>query len=137
MTPKIFSRENEAGTPGQVILWWEARRIPYNIAVGIVGFVSVAVLLALGPRVAHPDEPLFSPFFMFGGILLYGVGANICYTAGWIVELAIRKFGAQSTDRFAQSAFKSGLLFSCLLTFPTHLVCPDALALAFTLTAQG
>lgn len=123
MVSTILSREDAPSTPGQVILWWEARRIPYNIAVGIVGFLSVAVLLALGPRVTNPDEPLFSPFLLFGGILVYGVGANICYTAGWIMELVIRQFGTQSTDKFAQNAFKSGLIFSCLLTsLPTWFV---------------
>jgi hypothetical protein len=116
MVSRVLNRENAATTPGQVILWWEARRVPYNMVVGLVGFLSVAVLLALGPRVAHPDEPLFSPFFLFGGILVYGIAANICYTAGWITELAIRKLSAESTDKFAQNAFKSGLLFSCLLT---------------------
>jgi hypothetical protein len=116
MVSRVLNRESAATTPGQVILWWEARRVPYNMVVGLVGFLSVAVLLALGPRVAQPDEPLFSPFFLFGGILVYGVAANTCYTAGWIIELAIRKLGAESTDKFAQNAFKSGLLFSCLLT---------------------
>src|SRR5262249_40626844 len=67
MPSKIFSREDVAATPGQVILWWEARRVPYNMAVGLVGFLSVAVLLAVGPHLAHLDEPLFSPFFLFGG----------------------------------------------------------------------
>ena len=106
----------ELPSAGQIILWWEGRRVFYNVAVGVVGFVSVAALLTIGPRVVSEPEPLFSPFFMFLGILIYGIGANICYTAGWIVELLLKKFGAQSTEKFANAAFKAGLGFSCVIT---------------------
>jgi hypothetical protein len=106
----------ELPSPSQIILWWEGRRALYNVAVGIVGFVSVAVLLTLGRRVAGEQEPLFSPFLLFVGILVYAVAANFCYTAGWVVELLLHKRGGRNTERFANAAFKSGLGFSCLLT---------------------
>jgi len=107
---------SESPRAGEVILWWEARRILYNVVVGIVGFVSVTVLLALGPRFAGDQEPLFSPFLLFAGILLYGIGANLCYTFGWATELVLRKVSSRDTAGFASSAFKTGLTLSCVVT---------------------
>jgi len=107
---------NEIASPSQIILWWERRRALYNVAVGLVGFASVAVLLTVGPKVVGAQEPLFSPFFLFLGILIYAVGANICYTAGWVFELLLRKRGRQNTEKFAHAAFKAGLGFSCVIT---------------------
>jgi hypothetical protein len=106
----------ELPSPSQIILWWEGRRALYNVAVGIFGFVSVAILLTLGRGVVGDQEPLFSPFLLFLGILVYGIAANICYTAGWIMELFLRKWGGRNTEKFANASFKSGLGFSCVLT---------------------
>ena len=111
-----FPARSESPSPGEIILWWERRRIGYNVAVGVVGFVSVAVLLTVGRSAAGDQEPLFSPFLLFVGILLYGIGANICYTFGWFTELALRKFGSADTTKFAASAFNTGLVLSCVVT---------------------
>lgn len=106
----------ELPSPSQIILWWEGRRAPYNTAVGAVGFVSVAILLTIGRKVIGDQEPLLSPFLLFLGILAYAVAANICYTAGWVVELFLRRWGGRDTEKFANAAFKSGLGFSCVIT---------------------
>jgi hypothetical protein len=111
-----FPARSESPSAGEIILWWERRRIGYNVAVGVVGFVSVAVLLSLGRNLVTEQEPLFSPFLLFVGILLYGICANLCYTFGWFTELALRKFGNTDTSRFAASAFKTGLALSCVVT---------------------
>ena len=118
-----FPARSESPSPGEIILWWERRRIGYNVAVGIVGFVSVAVLLSLGRNLVTEQEPLLSPFLLFVGILLYGICANVCYTFGWFTELALRKFGNTDTAKFAASAFKTGLALSCVVTsFPVWFV---------------
>ncbi|MFZ0818839.1 MAG: hypothetical protein WAM91_02135 [Candidatus Acidiferrales bacterium] len=50
------------------------------------------------------------------GILLYGIGANICYTGGWIAELVVRRIWRTESDRFATLTFSLALVFSVLLT---------------------
>jgi len=107
---------SDSPSSSQIILWWEGRRIFYNVLVGIVGFVSVAIFLGLGRSVMAEDEPIFSPFLLFVGILLYGIGANICYTLGWMTELVLRRLSSRDTEKFAQAAFKIGLGFSCVVT---------------------
>ena len=49
-------------------------------------------------------------------VIAYGVGANICYTGGWISEALVRKIWQERTGAFGQIAFVLGLVFSVLIT---------------------
>jgi hypothetical protein len=103
-----------------VILWWEARRVPYNVIVGGVGLISSAIMVAVaftcesldGTPIGLPDPPAFA----IVGVLLYGVLANACYTGGWITELIVAKVWSVETSRFGPIAFTLGTVFSVLLT---------------------
>src|SRR5947209_19789078 len=83
-----------------VILWWEARRIPYNVIVGAVGILSSAVMVTVaftcngrgGAPTGLPDPPA-PPIW---GVLMYALAANICYPVGWI-----RKQGVQRSSVLA------------------------------------
>jgi len=89
-----------------IILWWELRRVPYNLMLGLIGCVDILVMgLAgmLGPLVAV-------------GSILFAVAANVCYTAGWITELAWMGSNVAAERDFAPRAFRAGFAFSCLLT---------------------
>lgn len=55
----------------KIILWWEIRRIPYNIIMYLVGLLSFCICFVTIPLV----------------YLIIGVLLNIVYTLGWIVEL--------------------------------------------------
>jgi len=105
---RFFSRREEPSGAVDIIKWWELRRIPYNLIVGATGILTLLVTVAIEP----PDPPLFLIFWVFA----YGVGANICFTGGWIVEIAGRKERRGRAGAFAEKAFALGLLFSVLLT---------------------
>jgi MFS family permease len=49
-------------------------------------------------------------------VIVYAVMANLCYTLGWIVDLAGRKFQNLSDRGRAKKLLVAGLCFSCLLT---------------------
>src|SRR5829696_2147783 len=74
----------------QVIGWWEARRIPFNLIVGVTGAVtSVAILITAfvserltGEPVGWPDPPIF----LLLAVIVFVGGANVCFTGGWIAE---------------------------------------------------
>jgi hypothetical protein len=72
------------------------------------------------------DIDLFPEPFSIFTIPLYGFFANICYTGGWIAEVAIRKFWRREAERFALASFKPGLQFSLVLT-----AMPGVLAIIF------
>ena len=109
-----------------VIGWWEARRIPFNLIVGstgilsciVVGVVILGSFFLLGGDIDLPDPPIFALF----GIIAYGILANVCFTGGWLVELAIRRFWPQEPDGFATLSFYLGLLFSVLLTLTPAMI---------------
>src|SRR5262249_3435284 len=122
----LLSRDPAPKTAWETIGWWEIRRIPYNMIVGITGvftsicFVSIAAASDLFFHVdfGMPDPPIFTLF----GVLIYGIGANLCYTGGWIVELLVRKLWPSYADQFARLVFGTGLVISVLLTLSPALL---------------
>ena len=110
----------------EVIGWWESCRIPYNLIVGsagIVACISCGVVLVqasvLDPNGLDVGLPLVGPII----ILLYGIAANICYTAGWIAEWIIGKLWPHEANRFATTSFFVGLVLPVLLTLAQAIVC--------------
>ncbi|MFO1501311.1 MAG: hypothetical protein U1G07_23470 [Verrucomicrobiota bacterium] len=104
----------------KIILWWETRRIFYNLAVGAVGLMVCASMLAcglvcekiLGESIGIPDPPAVALIF----VAIYGIMANVCYTAGWIAELILRAIWQGRAGHFGEISFAFGLVFSILLT---------------------
>jgi hypothetical protein len=104
----------------QVIGWWEARRIPFNLVVGIAGLLSCIAIAVVGvgsfflfnSDFGSPGSPLGGFFF----VLIYGIGANIFFTGVWIAELIVRKLWPIQADRFATITYSLGVIFAVLLT---------------------
>jgi hypothetical protein len=97
-----------------VVAWWEARRIPYNVLVGVVGIASLAVYVACLTQSGElrPGEDALEPI----ALLAAPVVVNVCYTAGWGLELALRACGVTDT-RLGPALLKVGLLFSCFVVW--------------------
>jgi hypothetical protein len=49
-------------------------------------------------------------------VIAYGIGANICFAGGWVVEIIVRKLWRGRAGAFGEISFALGLLFSVLLT---------------------
>jgi hypothetical protein len=104
----------------QVIGWWEARRIPFNLVVGIAGLFSCIVIGVVGvgsfflfnSDFGSTGSPLGSVFL----VLIYGICANIFFTGGWIAELIVQKLWPVQADRFATLTYSLGVTFAVLLT---------------------
>jgi hypothetical protein len=135
----LFRRPAAPKTAWEIISWWEARRIPYNLIVGISGLISILPILGtafvtdrlVGEPAGLPDPP----FFAFLGVVAYGVAANICFTGGWILELVSRRVWGERAEAFGEIAFALGTLGSVVLTFV-----PAALIVAvgtYTVIAHG
>jgi len=81
----------------QVILWWEIRRIPYNIIMYLTGLLSFYICFVTIPLI----------------YLLIGLLLNIIYTVGWIFELIfVNKFKEQKRLNYPMYAFISYLILS-------------------------
>ncbi len=117
---KLVRRDGPLTTMWQVVGWWEARRLIFNMVVGACGVATCLTVLLMavigqsvfGIPVGLPDPPIFALI----GIILYGIMANICYTGGWIVELLVRKAWPQESELFATLTFALGLVFATFLT---------------------
>jgi hypothetical protein len=79
----FFSVPDGDRSTWDIIFWWEARRIPYNVIVGTVGVLSLLLFyLFSAHEPIENGEDIGEPIT----ILLAPLVINICYTAGWIVE---------------------------------------------------
>ena len=97
-----------------VIRWWELRRIPYNIALLVIGAISLGVaIFLLSDAVATDVSELPG---MFRVVAAYAVAANAFYTLGWVVELIVRRFDPEAARKSAEVMFRWGLVGSCALT---------------------
>ena len=128
MSGPRFERSLPATGTGDVIRWWESRRLFFNVVVGCTGIITCALLIVcafaadstVGEPIGMPDGPLLGVF----GIVLYGILANICYTGGWIGELLARATSnATRSNSFGLKAFRIGLTFSIFVTLFPALIC--------------
>lgn len=98
------------------IRWWETRRIPFNLVVGATGIIAAIVFLLIGSTIVQPGEDFEEPLALIGAVLFYGFMANVCYTLGWITELAWATDNPVKGRDFRLRAFRAGLIFSVALT---------------------
>jgi hypothetical protein len=112
----MIAAKERAMSVGQVIFWWEIRRIPFNLALLVIGVASIAGMEFLMDRVIPAGEDAIEPVALLFGVLAYGVMANVCYTLGWVVELLMRKKDPLKARQQGQRFFKLGFAGSCLLT---------------------
>lgn len=101
-----------------IIAWWEQRRLAYNALVGGAGLVTLAVI---GTVMTLPpfNESGLPPI---EGILVYGLGANVMYTFGWIIEATANRIFGRDLLPIGPALHRMGLTFALGLTiFPAFL----------------
>jgi hypothetical protein len=131
----VFKRESPTVTVHEVIRWWKTRRPFFNEVVGCAGIVT-CVLLIVFAAISEPivDEAIGLPdgaVLGIGGILLYGILANVFYTSGWICELLVRAVTTtKKSALIGVKAFRAGITFSILLTLAPAVICWIAFAVA-------
>ena len=109
-------------TPLSSLRWWESRRLFYNKIVGATGLVTLAGISVISLLPPHPVP--VGPLPMLVGSVVYGVLANGCYSAGWLLEMLARKVWGRQAPDLGPLLFRQGLIFSVGLTlFPLLLVC--------------
>jgi hypothetical protein len=116
-------------TVGQMIVWWELRRILYNAVLLVIGVSSIAAMEIIMNDFIPRGEDAVEPLALVFGVVVYGFMANVCYTFGWITELLMRKGDPERARRTGRRLFKLGLAGSCVLTtFPLWIACLEWIA---------
>lgn len=113
---KTESQPMQPMTTWGVIRWWELRRLVYNLTLFIIGIASIIAMELLMEKVIPVGEDAIEPVALALGIVIYGVAANVCYTLGWVVELASRRTDEVQARIRGEKHFLLGLWLSSLLT---------------------
>ncbi|MDH7911168.1 hypothetical protein [Winogradskyella sp. SYSU M77433] len=93
------------------IKWWESKRWVFNVLVGLSGLFAIFNFLAESQYKWTFEDTI--------GVLIWGIGANIFYSLGTLLELfdwyyLDSKIGIKSFRLFF---FISGTFLSCIYTF--------------------
>jgi hypothetical protein len=112
--------------PWDAIVWWEIRRVPYNLLVGLLGVFTFIVIELIGSHFVSPGEDVEEPLGVFLGVIAYGILANIFYTLGWISELLWSGGDTTRTEAMRRKVFWVGVIFSAVLTLLPAALIPAA-----------
>lgn len=100
-------------SPGRAILWWELRRIPVNLLIGVYGIVCLLIFYAVithSPAL-QPGEDAVEPL----AVILAPIAFNVCYTLGWLVETSARALAPRLTPKLGPRLLFIGLVFSLIV----------------------
>jgi hypothetical protein len=114
---KVFKPDPAERRAHAIVVWWEIRRILYNLCLLIFAIFSYALLSILPWKGCV--KILAGPALVFAsilGVILFFVMANVCYTTGWVVQLVTREWQAGWFDVHKSMLFIYGLLFSFFIT---------------------
>ncbi len=115
----LFKVPEDIGTPSSVIVWWEKRRIPYNIIVGSGAIISLVLfyVFILSANVLQPGEDAEEPLGLLFGAIVGPILINICYTVGWVTEIFARIVLHNKSNKLGPQLFKLGIGFSLFIVF--------------------
>jgi hypothetical protein len=109
----LFAPPREPVTALRLIGWWELRRIPFNIIIGVFGIICLAIFFVSidTSGTLQPGEDAVEPPALF----IAPFAANICYTAGWLVDAPLRVVRPAIRPQFSPWLFRFGLGFSLFI----------------------
>ena len=109
----FFSTNEEPQTFIKTIIWWEKRRIPYNIIIGIIGAISLILFFVFieSANELKSGEDAIEPI----ALLIAPIAINICYTSGWIVETIINSIRRKKDKPIGPKLMKIGMVFSIVV----------------------
>src|SRR5256885_4877561 len=81
-------------------------RSAYNVLVGLVGIATWFSVLIYGSMAVKPGIDFDEPLAMSLGPVFWAFMANLCYTGGWLLDIA----GYNGDAR--RKLFKAGLFFA-------------------------
>lgn len=127
----FFNVPSEERSSLQIILWWEIRRIPFNILIGILGLISLILVYVFVDKsvTGHPGEDIVEPLSVFAAPF----AINFCYTFGWITELSLGRIWKSREPKLASKLLRFGIIFSVfVISLP-----PLISGIIFTLIKMG
>ena len=107
---RFTSRRAEDYSRIKLVLWWEHRRLYFNVLLLCVGLLSIFIFEWIGGIDLRPGEDVIEPMALITFVPLFALCANACYTLGWLVDLITNS--RRPSTRLATLGF----IFSVLMT---------------------
>ncbi len=114
---KIFKVDTAEKPLIKIILWWEIRRILYNLFLLFFLFVTFTIISFL-PRdgfIIFYASPMLAVGISLG-LFLFFIVANICYTGGWMFQILTIKLNWKAIQVLTGRLFIYGLILSFIIT---------------------
>jgi hypothetical protein len=112
--------------PYDAIVWWERRRIFFNAILLVTGLCSFGIIEGIGALLVRPGDDVVEPLALIFGGIVFVIGANACYTLGWITELLWSGGDTARTEGVRQTVYRRGMIFSVMVTAAPGLLVPLA-----------
>ncbi|WP_422105646.1 hypothetical protein [Winogradskyella sp.] len=101
----------------KIVIWWELRRIPFNLILLTLVSISIYTISSM------PNDGYFKliagPTLAIGfylSILFYFIGANLLFTLGWIVQIILRQITHKNIRLLIKKLFIIGIVISSIVT---------------------
>lgn len=98
-------------TTMEIVRWWEARRPVYNLAILAAGITSLLVVALAEAVILGAARGL-----PWGGMVVYGILANLAYTAGPVVDAWVTRRWGRQYSAVGPALFRYGFVFAVGLT---------------------
>lgn len=100
-------------------VWWNAKRIKYNIGLLIAGLAAFILYIILNASLTYPHDKTFEITFFttvlqIVAYLFMMLLANIFYGLGYFFDIQLNK---KNSDNFRKKLFNLGFWFSVALPF--------------------
>ncbi len=109
---KIFRVSNLERSRFQIVLWWELRRVLYNIFLILVILCSLYIMGLDFLEI----EMGTGEYFIFLIIIGLALALNLLYTFGWVLELFRKRNLTFAPKLFKYIFFLSFILYACLIS---------------------
>jgi hypothetical protein len=108
----LFAQPDLLQSGAATILWWESRRLYYNLIL-ITWVLMLAFVASARPR--RFDSSLWNLNVLLVFVLFFVVPANVLYTGGWVVDLIVKKVLRLPARGFEPWALGAGIAFTLSL----------------------
>ena len=92
----------------------------------MIGACSFATIEGIGSQLVQPGDDVIEPVALIFGAIAFVVGANICYTLGWITELLWSGGDTARTEAVRPTIYRRGLVLSMAVAAAPAVLVPSA-----------
>jgi hypothetical protein len=102
--------------PGDAIVWWERRRVAFNVVILLAGTFTFFVIQFIAALLARFGADIEQPAGIVSSVIFYLLAVNVCYTLGWVTELLWSDGDTARTELLRPAVYRWGLTFSVAIT---------------------